>query len=148
MANVRGRRPSCLCPSRISRECNGGRILGEELMARNPSMPPSTILAMRQRLMEHGVDVLGESTRFERHHAIISKQDARGLPAEEYVKIHDPRNLLWVSSDLNTSHANVPYRSVAWKRLCYIYGRKPMVAWFESIQWRESPPFRWESLEV
>jgi len=116
-------------------------------MARKPSMPPQTILAMRQRLTEHGVDALGESTRFERHHAIISKQDARGLPPEEYIKIHDPRNLLWISSDLNSSHANIPTRKKAWARLCSIYGKKMMVKWFESIEWHTKPPFRWQSLE-
>jgi len=107
-------------------------------MGQHPPMPKS----VAQVVLSRGIDVWGESGNYSLHHAIISKADARKLPDEEYVKIHDPRNLLVIPYEANASHAQIPTRELAVEILSRHYGFDKVLEWYNSIQWRNDPPFQ------
>jgi len=97
--------------------------------------------SVAQVVLSRGIDVWGESGRFSLHHAIITKKLAQGLDDTQYVKIHDPRNLLVIPYESNASHAQIPTRELAVKILSRHYGFDAIKEWFDGIAWKNGPPF-------
>ena len=82
------------------------------------------------------------------HHAIFDKGLVKRMPLKVRKRIHDIRNLLWVLSVDNASHANVPSREVAYQRLCKREGKDAVDAYVsEMLGYFKSRPFTLSSLQ-
>ena len=110
-----------------------------------PHMPEDVVRDMFHPFRCDG-DVLFGNKKYDLHHAILSKNDVKGMPDSERCKIHSVCNLLWIPNEDNASHANVPSRSEAYKFLCRREGKEKVDAWFKSIVFK-SQPFSLESLQ-
>jgi len=98
--------------------------------------------SVAQEVMRRGIDIWSKSGRYCLHHAVITKRLAQGLDDDEYPKIHDPRNLLVIPYEANASHANIPTRKQAVAILSGHYGFDKVLEWYNSIRWRNGPPFQ------
>ena len=105
-------------------------------MSKFHTMSPEVIIALQKR----PVDIGSPFGKTDLHHAVLSKASVRGLPPEEQAKIHDPRNILKIEHGLHL-HKPIPEGIDAALLLYDIYGRESVLEWFESIQWRNKPPF-------
>ena len=103
-------------------------------MSKFPPMPIEVVASMKKRK----VDVGFPFSKLDLHHAILSKASVRGLPPEEQVKIHDPRNILIVEHNVHLNKP-IPEGVDAAPLLYAIYGRDAVLEWFYSINFRNRP---------
>jgi hypothetical protein len=99
-------------------------------------MPPEVYNAVIRRTVKNGVDGLSPSNTYDLHHALITKNDVKGLPYEEKAKIHDPRNILYIPHEWNASHQNIPSREEALKMLLRHYSMEEIQEWYDSITFK------------
>lgn len=91
-----------------------------------------------EAVVSRGVDIPGDPP-FDLHHCIVTKNDVRALPNEEYAKIHDRRNLLVMPHADHTSHANIPSREDAIKIMLQHYAYEDLLAFYENINFKIKP---------
>ena len=103
-----------------------------------PPMPEE----LYNKIKARGFDVYG-SGKPDLHHAILTKNDMKGMPDSEKIKIHDECNILVIPSKDNASHANVPSRDRAYHMLRRHYTKHQIHKWFNGINFKDGrPPFR------
>jgi hypothetical protein len=81
------------------------------------------------------------------HHALVDKGDVRGMPLSERKKIHDARNLWWVSHSDHASHANILSKQEYYRLLCEIWGTDAVDEFVMSFNWKNKAPFTLEWLK-
>ena len=101
-------------------------------------MPQQVVDEVNRR----GIDVWGRSGAYHIHHAILNKGHVAGLDDEEKAKIHARCNLLKIPAEYNASHAKVPTWYEAYRILRKHYTKHEIHQWFNSIAFKEGPPFR------
>jgi hypothetical protein len=84
---------------------------------------------------------------YDLHHALVSRGDVSGMPLAERRKIHDPRNLWWVSSSSHASHANISDKRTYYRLLCERFGKDRVDAFINSFNWKSSPKVTVQWLE-
>lgn len=109
----------------------------------NP-MPAAVYEEMTNYLIGFGVTLWPE---FDLHHALVDKGDVRGMPLKERKKIHDKRNLWWVSKKNHASHADIEDKRVYYRALCQRFGKQAVDDFVRSFNWKSTPPVTVEWLE-
>jgi len=112
---------------------NGG-IYSSMVLCRIPKGRKLITEEMIEHLYERGIDVDGESGKYDLHHAILSKNDVVGLPKKEREKIDDVRNILVVDHWKHIA-GEVPSRKEAVEILEGHYGES-VREWWDSIKWK------------
>ena len=101
-----------------------------------------TLITLEELIQTRGVDIWSPSGNYQRHHALLTHKHVQGLPPQEQAKIDDPRNLLIIPAEHNISHAQIPTRELAVAILSKHYGFNAIREWFDSVVWKNSPPFQ------
>jgi hypothetical protein len=92
-----------------------------------------------EEIIEHlharGVDIDGESGKYDIHHAILTRGDVQGLSRKERDKIDSIYNLLVVDHWQHIG-GDYPTRAEAAEMLIGHYGEGPVYDWFNSIKFK------------
>jgi hypothetical protein len=104
-------------------------------MRNNNPMPLKLYINMRKYLPDDSATV-----SYDLHHALVDKGDVMGMPLEERKKIHDPRNLWWVRSDMHASHANIVGKRAFYLALCARFGKEEVDEFINSFKWKSATP--------
>ena len=106
-----------------------------------PKMPLSTIEYFARISPDFVAPTINTfPSPFDLDHAIISKAIAQGLPNKEWIKIHDPRNIIKISHSRHLYDR--PLLTERIRAIVMRHGYDAVKEWFESIAWKSSPPFQ------
>jgi len=109
----------CKIPSNISKEDVGSWQIAIKLMAK-----------LNQDFKCSGCkNSFRANQKLELHHALISREDVRGLSFEFYALIHHTYNCLLLHHEC---HLQLN-RENSWRLLSEIYGQDNLVDWYESL---------------